>query len=127
MLRGVQVVVSGLALAVMLAAANVATLQLARSAVRGAELSVRRAVGATTARQAQHLLVESLVLTGIGGAAGTIASYWASAAIGSLGVRVLPRMDLVGLDLRTIGVAALPFHGAVEIEAWAFKPAATGK
>jgi 2-iminobutanoate/2-iminopropanoate deaminase len=27
----------------------------------------------------------------------------------------------------TIGVAALPFNGAVEIEAWAFKPASGGK
>jgi ABC-type lipoprotein release transport system permease subunit len=94
-------------LVVLLVSANVATMFLARSSARDRELGVRRAIGASVARQARQLVTESVVLTGIGGALGVLASYWLIAVIRELGTRILPRMDAVALDGRVAVFAVL--------------------
>lgn len=96
------------ALTLLIACANLANLLLSRAAARRREIGVRMAIGAGRGRIARQLLIESLVLSAIGGAAGL---YVASAALQLLGRFQLPggiEIEGLGLELNT---AALVFTG----------------
>ncbi len=65
-------------LILLAACANIANMLLARGAVKRQEVAIRLAVGASGGRVVRHLLTESLVLAGMGGALGLLFSVWAS-------------------------------------------------
>ena len=73
--RPVFVLLALTGLVLLLACANIATLQLARGTQRQREMSIRMVMGAGRMRVARQLLTESLLLAALGGCGGLLLGY----------------------------------------------------
>jgi putative ABC transport system permease protein len=98
------------ALVLLVACANIAGLLLARNAVRGAEMSVRTAMGAGRARLFRQMLAENIALAVPGGILGIAAGQWMmQALIAAIPVAQrarLPHIASLGLDWRAVVITA---------------------
>jgi putative ABC transport system permease protein len=96
-------VLLGTVLAVLLiACANVASLLMARGAVRQRELAVRSALGASRARLACQALTEALVLSLAGAVAGWILAQGLLHLFIALAPAGIPYIDRAQIDLRIV-------------------------
>jgi predicted permease len=99
-------VLSGIVL--LTACANLAGVLAARGADRQRELAIRLSIGAGRGRLVRQLLTETLVLGGLGGAAGTLASVIAASALSGWQLPIaLPVQLDVTPDVRVFAFALL--------------------
>jgi len=97
-----------------LACLNVTSLMLARAISRSREQAVRAALGASRARLLQQTIVESLLLSGIGGVFGLLLGQSAIKLLGHQINRNLPLANAVHLDWRVVVcLAALTLFTAI--------------
>jgi putative ABC transport system permease protein len=90
----------------LIACANLANLQLARTAARTREFSVRAALGAGRLRLLRQLLIESLLIALLGGSFSLILAIWGIGFISKSLFSELPGAK-VALDFRVFGFALL--------------------
>ncbi len=103
--QGLYVLLGAVACVLLIACANVANLQLARASARARELAVRAALGASRWRLVRQTLVESVVLSVLGGSAGLLVAMWAVDAIKALRPGDYFRFDDLHLDWPAMGFA----------------------
>jgi predicted permease len=97
------VVMGMIAVVMLIACSNVANLILVRADIRQHELAVRAALGAGRWRIARELLMESLTLGLLGGAAGVVVAYAGLRLLTAIGPADLPRLSEISLDGWSVG------------------------
>jgi putative ABC transport system permease protein len=98
-------------LVLLLACANVAHLLLGRAVYRAREFGIRLALGAGPVRLTRQLMIESLILSLLGGSTGIGLAYWGIPMLVRLSPYSIPRLDEAGIDLTvmvfTFGISML--------------------
>lgn len=105
--RPLLILLAAVGLLFLTAAANVASLQLARTTARRRELAIRAALGAGRGRVARQLVVENLLFGAGGGMAGLTLAWLLTRALPPILPADFPRAGEVGIDSPVVLFTAL--------------------
>ncbi len=109
--RALLVLLAAIGFVLLIATANLANLLLNRAAARAREFSIRSALGASSARLVQQVLIEAGVLCVLGAIAAIFIAYAIIKAVISHGPSSIPRLHETSIDARvllfTLAIAAL--------------------
>lgn len=105
--RALHLLLAAVGLILAVASVNVAGLFLARGSERGREMSLRLALGARPGRVARQTMIESVLLSLVGGSLGCGLAFALTRALPALVPGGLPRLGEVTVDLRILLLAAL--------------------
>jgi predicted permease len=105
--RVVWLIAGVVAMLVVVAFSNTASLSLVRSEARHREMAVRRALGASTATIWRDLLIESGVVSAVGAVAGLIAAIVAVSLLVRAAPIAVPRLIEVRIDAPVFVLTAL--------------------
>ncbi len=90
-------------LILLIACVNVTHLQLVRSMERQRELAIRRALGSSSWQVMQPVILESLLVSLIGGAAGVLLAFPAVRVLVNMAPKDLPRTNEIHLNVWVLG------------------------
>jgi predicted permease len=123
------VMLAAVVFVLLIACGNAANLLLARASVRHREMAIRVAIGAGRGRVLKQLLVETLVLSAGGAAAGLLIARLGIDMIVRINPEAVPRLTEADLDVRVLGVvlsvsalSALIFGLAPALALWKVNP-----
>ena len=109
--RALLILLAAIGFVLLIATANLANLLLNRAAARAREFSIRSALGASSARLVQQVLIEAGVLCVLGATAAIFIAYAIIKAVIAYGPSSIPRLEETSIDLRvllfTLAIAAL--------------------
>ena len=93
-------------LVLLLACVNVANILLVRASTRAREMAIRAALGARRARLVRQLLIESVLVAALGGAAGLLVGWLGTTALTSINLQTdLPVLLALNFDWRVFAYA----------------------
>lgn len=99
---GLELLLAAVGAVLLIGCVNIANLLLGRAIGRRREIAIRSAIGASSFRLVRQVLVESLLLSSMGGLFGVMLASAAIRAIVAFAPVDLPRMDEVHLDTRVL-------------------------
>jgi len=94
---------AAVALILLIACVNVTHLQLVRAMERQRELAIRRALGSSSRQVIQPVILESLLVSLVGGAAGVLLAFPAVRVLVAMAPKELPRMNEIHLNGWVLG------------------------
>ena len=103
--RPMLLLFAAVGLLLLIGIVNVANLMLVESASRRREMALRAALGADRLRIFRQLVVEGLLLSACGGAAGLFIAAAGTRALAALAADYVPRMQEVGVDASVLAFA----------------------
>ncbi|HEX4228423.1 MAG TPA: ABC transporter permease [Bryobacteraceae bacterium] len=110
----------------LIACANVANLLMARAGARQREMSIRKALGASTGRVTRQVLTETLILTLAGGAAGCALAFVLLHLMNTFSINEI-NIGAANIDIRVLLFTFLVCGGACLLcgvaPAWMFRSA----
>lgn len=104
--RPMLLLFAAVVLLLLIGVVNVANLMLVESASRRREMAVRTALGADRLRIFRQLVVEGVLLSACGGAAGLALAVAGTRWLVRIAADYIPRIQDVGVDARVLGFAA---------------------